>query len=141
MSVYTHPTLCLYRPWWKGRGVVGGSVYGRYNKNPRYAACICGGWVKLQIFMALAFYNLRTSAWRCIFDKLKIKTTMWNNCQSDHKPRVIAFSNWSLGIIHKEIHKEIRVFSSVWKSDQKLFIASLHERFFWKLILLQWTYM
>ena len=40
-----------------------------------YAACICGGWV-IRIFMALVFYNLRTSAWRCIFDKLKIKATM-----------------------------------------------------------------
>lgn len=61
----------------------------------------CGGWVK-RIFMALAFHNVRTSAWRytCIFDKLKI------NCQSDHKPRVIAFSNCSLGIIHKKIHKK-----------------------------------
>ena len=56
----------------------GGGVYGRCNENPRYAACICGGWV-LRIFMALGFHKVRTSAWRCIFDKLKIKTTTWNN--------------------------------------------------------------
>ena len=44
----------------------GGSVYGRYNKNPRYAACVCGGWV-IRIFVALAFHNLRTSAWRSMY--------------------------------------------------------------------------
>ena len=87
----------------------GEGVHGRYNENPRYAACICGGWV---LRMALAFHNVRTSAWRCIFDKLKIKTTTSNNCQSDHKPRVIAFSNWLLGIIHKEIQKKF-MFSRV----------------------------
>ena len=45
--------------------------------------------------------------------------------ESDHKPRVIAFSNWSLGIIHKEIQKKC-MFSRVSGNQIKTCLLHLY---------------
>ena len=103
MSVYTHPTLCLFRPWWKGRGVGEGCMEGVTRIPDMQLAFVVAGfygfsWHLVFIMSGLLHGDVFLTSWR-----LKQPCEI---IESDHKPRVIAFSNWSLGIIHKEIQKK-----------------------------------
>ena len=55
--------------------------------------------------------------------------------ESDHKPRVIAFSNWSSGIIHKEIQKKC-MFSRVSGNQIKNCFLHLYMNVSSKILLL-----
>lgn len=122
MSVYTHPTLFLFRPWWKGRGVGEGCMEGVTRIPDMQLAFVVAGfygfsWHLVFIMSGLLHGDVFLTSWRLKQPREII--------ESDHKPRVIAFSNWSLGIIHKEIQKKC-MFSQVSGNQIKTCLLHLY---------------
>lgn len=120
-DVSVHPSNPLpVWPWWKGRGVGEGCMEGVTRIPDMQLAFVLAGfyrfsWHLVFIMSGLLHGDVFLTSWRLKQPREII--------DSDHKPRVIAFSNWSLGIIHKEIQKKC-MFS--WVSGNQIKTCLLH---------------